>query len=108
MTFDEYQVEANKTAQYPKESALYYCGLGLAGEAGEVAEKLKKVIANDGGVLTEEKKDNLKKEIGDVLWYTAQLATELGISFEAIAQGNLDKLSDRLGRGVILSDGDNR
>jgi NTP pyrophosphatase (non-canonical NTP hydrolase) len=108
MTFDEYQVESNKTAQYPKESALYYCGLGLTGEAGEVAEKLKKVLRNDGGVISEEKKLEIKKEIGDVLWYAAQLSTILEISFDEVAQGNIDKLSDRLARGVVKSEGDNR
>ena len=108
MTFDEYQVESNKNAQYPKESALYYWGWGLTGEAGEVAEKLKKVLRNDGGVISEEKKLEIKKEIGDVLWYAAQLSTILEISFDEVAQGNIDKLSDRLARGVVKSDGDNR
>jgi NTP pyrophosphatase (non-canonical NTP hydrolase) len=108
MTFDEYQTESNKTAQYPKEFALYYCGLGLTGEAGEVAEKIKKIMRNDNGVISEDKKIEIKKEIGDVLWYAAQLATVLEISFEDVAQGNLDKLFDRMDRGVLKSQGDNR
>lgn len=108
MNFDEYQIESNKTAQYPKESALYYCGLGLTGEAGEVAEKLKKVLRNDGGVISDKKKEEIQKELGDVLWYIAQLCTVMNVSMQDVAQGNLTKLFDRMERDVLKSEGDNR
>lgn len=109
MTFNEYQAESNKTAQYPKEElALYYLGLGIAGEAGEVAEKIKKILRNDDGVVTDEKKEEIKKELGDILWYMAQVGVVLGFDFDDVAQTNLLKLQDRLERGVIKSQGDNR
>lgn len=108
MTFDEYQREANKTASYPEKDALYYCGLGLAGESGEVAEKLKKIIRDSNGVLSAEKKEDIIKEIGDVLWYVSQLSTVLEIPLEDVAQRNLDKLSDRQKRNALLGDGDER
>ena len=108
MNFDDYQKESNKTAQYPKEQALYYCGLGLTGEAGEVAEKLKKVLRNDNGVLSDEKKTEIQKELGDVLWYIAQLCTVMNISMQDVAKGNLAKLFDRMDRNVLKSEGDNR
>ncbi len=109
MTLDEYQTESSKTAQYPKEElALYYVGLGIAGEAGEVAEKIKKVLRNDNGVISDERREDLKKELGDVMWYLAQAGVVLGLSLDDIAQTNLKKLADRMERGVIKSAGDNR
>jgi NTP pyrophosphatase (non-canonical NTP hydrolase) len=109
MTFNQYQAETNKTAQYPKkELALYYLGLGIAGEAGEVAEKIKKILRNDNGEVSDEKKSELKKELGDILWYMAQLGIVLGFEFDEVATTNLAKLQDRLNRGVIKSQGDNR
>lgn len=109
MTFNEYQIASNKTAQYPKEElALYYLGLGIAGEAGEVAEKIKKILRNDNGVVTDEKKLELKKELGDILWYMAQVGVVLGFEFDDVAETNLIKLQDRLDRGVLKSEGDNR
>lgn len=109
MTFNEYQAESNKTAQYPKEElALYYLGLGIAGEAGEVAEKIKKILRNDNGVVSDEKKEEVKKELGDILWYMAQVGVVLGFDFDDVARTNLTKLQDRLARGVINSQGDNR
>ncbi len=109
MTFDEYQEISKQTAVYdPGVNALYYLGLGVAGESGEVAEKLKKVIRNHGGEITEEMRVDIKKEIGDVLWYLSQLAVELNLSFTDVAKTNIEKLQDRKSRGVIKSAGDNR
>lgn len=107
--FDEYQKEASKTAVYPQiGNNFVYPTLGLAGEAGEVADKIKKVIRDDGGGLNEEKKAEIKKELGDVLWYLSQLAKELGIKFSEVASGNLEKLSSRKLRGKLHGNGDNR
>lgn len=85
-----------------------YLSMGLAGEAGEVVEKLKKLVRNDSTVLTEEKKLGIASEIGDALWYLSQLALLVGVSFEEVAQMNVAKLKDRMERGVLKSEGDNR
>jgi NTP pyrophosphatase (non-canonical NTP hydrolase) len=104
----EYQRLSRRTAQYPREAWLAYPALGLAGEAGEVAEHVKKTIRDDGGQVGAERKAALAKELGDVLWYVAQLATELGLELDAIAQLNLDKLFSRQQRGVLSGSGDDR
>lgn len=109
MTFEDYQKLSRVTAQYPEAGKNFiYPTLGLTGEAGEVAEKIKKLIRDKGGVLSEEYRQEIGKELGDLLWYLSQLATELGLSLEAIAQGNLEKLRSRLERGKIQGEGDNR
>ena len=109
MDFNEYQKKAQETATYPDVGKNFvYPTLGLAGESGEVAEKIKKVIRNDGGIMSDEKRGEIKKELGDVLWYVAQLSTELGLALGDVAQGNLDKLASRKERGVLHSEGDNR
>jgi len=109
MTFQEYQEEARKTAIYPnKDNNFVYPTLGLAGEAGEVAEKIKKVIRDGNGIVSEEKKVEITKELGDVLWYVANLAKELGISLEEVAQKNLEKLQSRQQRNELHGSGDNR
>lgn len=109
MTFEEYQRESQKTARYPSIGALYvYPTLGLVGEAGEVAEKVKKIFRDHGSVLDDDRRKELTKELGDVLWYMAQLATTLDISLEDIASQNLKKLQSRLDRDVLHGDGDNR
>jgi len=166
MTFKEYQKEAIKCAQYPEiGNNIRYPLLGLIGETGEVAEKFKKMIRDDGGVLSDERRLAIQKELGDVLWYTQAVAYErkanydidfqhgyehdrdafgyimdiahcstilseveidpenylhqiirclsclafvVGSNLEDIATQNLDKLFDRLERGVIKGDGDNR
>ncbi len=109
MTFDSYQKESRKTALYPQAGSNFiYPTLGLCGEAGEVAEKIKKVLRDKNGRFDEETKLALKKELGDVLWYTAQLASELGMSLADIAQHNIEKLFSRKERGVLHGDGDNR
>ncbi len=108
MDIKTYQEWTEKTAIYPKDAGIAYTILGLAGEAGEVAGKYKKVIRDNNGVLTEDRKDQLIDELGDVLWYCARLAEELGISLEEVLQRNHDKLEDRLARNVIQGSGDKR
>jgi NTP pyrophosphatase (non-canonical NTP hydrolase) len=109
MHFDHYQKKSRKTAVYPNKGKNFvYPVLGLVGEAGEVAEKIKKIIRDDGGKMSKFKKDEIKKELGDVLWYTAQLATELRLSLVDVANHNLEKLLSRKKRGKIHGSGDNR
>jgi NTP pyrophosphatase (non-canonical NTP hydrolase) len=93
---------------YPREVGLSYPALGLAGEAGEVAEHVKKSIRDDGGVVTAERREALGKELGDVLWYLAQLATELELELDEVAEANLQKLRSRQLRGVLSGSGDDR
>jgi len=109
MKFDEYQKKADGTALYKRIPGYEYIYpvLGLAGETGEVVEKFKKMIRADEA-LTDDKKIEIKKELGDVLWYLSQIGTELGISLEEIALANLEKIEDRKKRGVLHSSGDNR
>ena len=109
MTFEEYQKESRKTALYPnKDSNFIYPVLWLCGESGEIAEKIKKVIRDEGGIVSEHKKEEIKKELGDVLWYISQIATELRLSLDAIAKANIEKLQSRLERNKISGSGDNR
>jgi NTP pyrophosphatase (non-canonical NTP hydrolase) len=104
----DYQRLSRRTAQYPREAWLAYPALGLAGEAGEVAEHAKKAIRDDGGEVGDERRGAMSKELGDVLWYVAQLASELGLDLNEIAQANLDKLLSRQRRGVLSGSGDER
>lgn len=109
MTFEQYQKLSRETAIYPnKDNNFVYPTLGLVGEAGEVAEKIKKVLRDNNGVIDEIKKQEISKELGDVLWYIAQIATELGLSLDEVAISNIEKLNSRSKRGVISGDGDNR
>ncbi len=111
MTFDEYQKAASATAQYASEDPnfrLMYVCMGIAGEAGEVIEKMKKIVRNDGGFVSVDKRYELNKEIGDVFWYLSELARLLDISLNDVARTNIKKLSDRAVRNVIRSEGDNR
>ena len=109
MDFKEYQKKSRKTAIYPqRDNNFIYPTLGLVGESGEVAEKVKKIIRDENGVITKSKKEELKKELGDVLWYIAQIATELNLSLEEIAKSNIKKLYSRKKRGVLQGNGDNR
>jgi NTP pyrophosphatase (non-canonical NTP hydrolase) len=110
MTFDEYQKQAMTTAIIHDNGLndLMHWVLGVNGEAGEIAEKLKKVIRDRDGELTEDDKKGILKEVGDVLWYIAALANHLDASLEKIAEENLAKLADRNRRGVIQGKGDNR
>ena len=135
--FREYQIRAHCTAQYPNLRELfqrvaerggyivqvaagtlggtpdaminpYYPALGLAGEVGEFCNKLKKVMRDSGGVITESFRQDAKKELGDILWYLSELATVFGMDFGAIAEENLNKLASRKERGTITGSGDNR
>jgi NTP pyrophosphatase (non-canonical NTP hydrolase) len=108
MNFSKYQEEAVKTAIYGAENKVNYPILGLVGEAGEIANKYKKVIRDDGGILQPDKRKALADELGDVLWYMAALANDLGVSLEQVAKDNLAKLASRKKRGVISGSGDKR
>ena len=109
MNFKEYQTQSRKTAKYPDAGKNFiYPTLGLCGESGEVAEKMKKVLRDQGGVMSSETRENIKKELGDVLWYVAQIATELGLSLDTIALGNIKKLYSRLERDTLRGSGDYR
>jgi NTP pyrophosphatase (non-canonical NTP hydrolase) len=110
MDLNTYQDKAATTATFADTGILRtaYLTLGLTGEAGEVAEKVKKAIRDNGGEMSSEKKEDIKKELGDVLWYISQLARILGFTLEEVALANLDKLADRKARGVIGGSGDTR
>ena len=109
MTFADYQQRSRATAVYPGAGDnLLYPTLGLCGEAGEVAEKVKKMVRDDAGVLTPERREALAKELGDVLWNVAQVATEADLDLGVIAGANLEKLLSRQERGVLQGSGDER
>ncbi len=109
MKFDEYQDQSGKTAIYPDRGKNFiYPALGLAGETGEVAEKIKKVIRDKGGVVDDITRQALQKELGDVLWYVAQLCTELDLSMSDVAEKNIEKLLSRQKRGQLSGEGDTR
>jgi NTP pyrophosphatase (non-canonical NTP hydrolase) len=109
MNFTDYQQKAKATAKYPVIGhGVIYPTLGLTNEAGEVAGKIKKVFRDKDGIISDETREALKAELGDVLWYLAQVATELNLSLDEIAEHNIAKLLDREARGKIQGDGDNR
>lgn len=109
MNFEEYQKKSRVTAIYPNAGENFiYPTLGLAGEAGEVAEKIKKVIRDKNGVMDDETREMIKKELGDVLWYVSQIASELKLPLDDVAKTNIEKLASRLERGKIEGSGDNR
>jgi len=127
--FNAYQVSAHGTAQYPREAGILYAALGLAGEGGEIAEKMialieaalhvakhtgevanqtKKIVRDDASVLTPERKSAIAKELGGMFWYAAEIATLLGIDLATVPAMNLEQLYSRKARGTIQGDGDNR
>lgn len=110
MTLDEYQQAALTTARDDHGDTLQFMHrvLGLVGEAGEVADKVKKIVRDQQGERTPSDNEELAKELGDVLWYVAALSDLLDVPLEALAQSNLDKLQDRQRRGRIGGAGDNR
>ena len=109
MNFETYQNKARKTAIYPNLGSNYiYPTLGLVGESGEVAEKVKKVIRDKNGVFDQETLIGIKKELGDVLWYVSNICSELNFTLENIAEENLKKLEKRSLEGKIKGSGDNR
>lgn len=124
-----YQQRSRKTAIYPKVAIVEKVPIGettctlevvsdaigwvypagkLGGECGELQEKLFKILRDDGGKTSDEKREAVKKELGDILWYVAQLATEFGLTLSDVAQANIEKLESRQTRGVLGGSGDNR
>jgi NTP pyrophosphatase (non-canonical NTP hydrolase) len=109
MDLNAYQAAARRTALYPDAgNNPIYPTLGLSGEAGEVADKVKKVIRDRAGHFDDEVRAEIALELGDVLWYVAQLASELGYELDVIANQNLKKLRDRADRGQLRGSGDHR
>jgi len=110
LTFNEYQEQAIKTAlnQDTEFLTLMYRTLGLVGEAGEVAEKVKKILRDKGGEVSEADKQEIIKEMGDVMWYLQALADYLEIPLSQVAEVNLAKIHSRKTRGVTKGSGDNR
>lgn len=108
MKLNEYQEGAIETAIYGAGHRIVYPTLGLAGEAGELANKVKKVLRDNNGEFSEEIKEQIMLELSDCLWYVAALATDLGYTLEEIARENLEKLRSRKERNVIGGSGDNR
>lgn len=114
MNFNDYQRGTATTAIYPgagdenSYEGLSYVTLGLVGEAGEIANKVKKIARDDDGFIKNATRAKLADELGDCLWYAAQLATQLGVNLSAAAEQNLAKLSDRANRGVLGGSGDAR
>jgi len=113
MDFAQYQQAAGETAIYPRAGeqhidGLTYVALGLVGEAGEIANKIKKIIRDAGGVVEPERLTAVAEEVGDVLWYAARLCTEMGVDLGQVAALNAAKLESRALRGVIGGDGDRR
>lgn len=118
LTFDQYAEAAAKTAIYPSIvlidgnpkscSGITYPALGLCGEAGEVAEIVKKMLRDDYGFMTVERRANLLKELGDVLWYLSEVARQAGLSLSEVASANVQKLAARKAAGTIHCDGSDR
>ena len=111
--FEQYQLDCAKTAIYPEVGegtiiAVNYAAIGLSNEAGEVLGKVKKAWRDDDREITDERRDAILDELGDVMWYMARLADELGVSLQQVADRNLTKLFGRLERGTIGGSGDNR
>lgn len=119
LSFEEYQKRAADTARYPKvfvqqedgtllETNFIYPSLGLGGEAGEILEKVKKIVRDQHGAVTNENRAAIAKEVGDELWYLASICKEFGLDMGEVAQGNLDKLAARASKGTLSGSGDNR
>ena len=111
MDFTEYQARATETAVYPGQgefTGLAYAALGLSGEAGETAEQVKKTWRDDGESVTNERRVKILKELGDVLWYAAQVATEIGADLSDVAQQNIEKLAARRKNNLIHGEGSDR
>ena len=108
LQFSDYCKAAASTDRYPNECKPWVYALGLTGEAGELADKIKKVYRDDNGVFNQEKREAIAKELGDALWYLTRLGATLGFSLEEIAKGNIKKLADRAKRGKIGGSGDDR
>lgn len=108
MELNEYQKKAEETAIYPKRQRILYPALGLTGEAGEVSDKVKKVLRDKEGNFSAVTKEEIAKELGDVLWYVAMMARDIGYTLGEVAEMNIRKLEDRKLRGKLGGSGDNR
>lgn len=122
MNFEEYQKLASQTAIYLDkflnenpglpDRFVNYLGLSYTsnglGEVGEIQGKVKKILRDQGGIITDENREDLKKELGDVLWYVSAMCSELGLSLDEVAESNIDKLFDRKKRNKLEGSGDNR
>jgi NTP pyrophosphatase (non-canonical NTP hydrolase) len=109
VNFNRYQKQARKTAIYPNQGKnLPYPTLGLAGESGEIADNVKKLIRDDNGTLTPQRKKALVNELGDVLWYVSAICNELKVTLNSVAETNLKKLQSRKIRGTLHGKGDYR
>ena len=108
MDIGEYQTKAQKYMIYPEDKKITYPILGLVSEAGEVADKYKKIIRDKGGVMSDEDRTEILKEIGDCLWYLSAICTDIGMPLDHGALMNLQKLNSRLERNMIKGSGDNR
>ena len=108
MTLNDYQEQALKTRTYGTGENIIYPTLGLNGEAGEVAEKVKKVLRDNDGFFTEKSREEIAKELGDCMWYIAALANDIGYNLSGIAEMNIEKLKSRQERDKIHGNGDNR
>jgi len=106
--FDDYQTAARETAVYPWHLSCIYPTLGLCGEAGEVAEKVKKIHRDKHGTPDQSDLEAIEKELGDVLWYLSNIASDMNLSLDHIAKLNLEKLAARAARGVLHGSGDDR
>jgi NTP pyrophosphatase (non-canonical NTP hydrolase) len=108
VTFDEFESAALTTVLYDDKYRIFYPALGLAGETGEVLEKIKKVFRDNDGVLADEKRKEIAKELGDVLWYIAALCRDLDITMDDVAELVIAKLKSRAERNVLRGSGDER
>ena len=113
MDFDKYQSESAKcdcheASMDPKSAGFIEKILGLTGEAGETADKIKKIVRDKNGVISDEDKESIVKELGDVLWYVAGLARYLEVPLSEVANKNIEKLESRMERGVLHGEGDER
>lgn len=107
-TFDEYQSQTKEVAIYPKDKGVEYCIFGLVGEAGEIANKYKKVIRDNNGVLSDDRRGEIFAEMGDVMWYMSELASSLGYDLTDIVTYNIEKLQKRKLEGKLSGSGDKR
>lgn len=108
MTFNDYQQAAHATAIYPEHYALTYPVIGLAGEVGELCNKVKKILRDKEGIPGPEQQAAISAELGDCLWYIAEVATQFGLSLDKVAAANVDKLNSRKQRGKLQGSGDER
>ena len=106
LTFNDYQKTTRETAIY--KDGIFYPALGLCGESGEVTDKIKKIYRDNNGIISEDNKEQLVKEMGDVLWYLANMATDLNVTLEDVARKNLEKIQIRQQKNLIHGEGDNR